>query len=104
MEKIKVGEYVRTISGNIGKYIIQQNINYIDTGKQYIGIDIEKDIVKQSSNIIDLIEVGDYVNGYEVRGKTNAKNGYIQVNYYMYSEQIGEGRYLTFDNEDIKKS
>ena len=53
---IEVGEYVRTDNGIIGKYIIQQNINYIDTGKQFIGIDIEKDIVKNSPNIIELIE------------------------------------------------
>ena len=63
MEEIKVGEYVRTDNGIIGKYIEKQRMDYIDTGKQQIGFDIEKDIVKHSPNIIDLIEEGDYVNG-----------------------------------------
>jgi hypothetical protein len=39
--------------------------------------DIEiKDIVKHSKNIIDLIEVGDYVNGYRVK-QINCKLEYI---------------------------
>ena len=31
--------------------------------------DVDKEILKHSFNIIDLIEVGDYVNGYEVTDK-----------------------------------
>ncbi len=71
--EIKVGEYIRTKKGNIGKvldittctgqkrkkYLIKWNIvkAYYITGTT---------IVKHSPKIIDLIEVGDYVNGYNV--------------------------------------
>ena len=69
--EIKVGEYVRTKKGNIGKvldittctgqkrkkYLIKWNIvkAYYITGTT---------IVKHSPKIIDLIEIDDYVNGY----------------------------------------
>lgn len=49
---IEVGEYVRTKKGKIFQY---------SKGRAYLGKDNE--IVKHSKNIIDLIEVGDYVNG-----------------------------------------
>ena len=96
MSKIKVGEYIRTKNGYIGKYIIQQNINYIDTGKNYIGFDIENDIVKCSPNIIDLIEVGDYVNGYYV------EKVWEQVNYRMAIDL--RGSYLGLSDEKFIKS
>ena len=55
--EIKVNDYVRTDNGIIGKYKVNKNwINVIETNNKDIGIDIEKDIVKHSKNIIDLIE------------------------------------------------
>ena len=61
---IEVGEYVRTKKGKIFQY---------GKGRAYLGKDNE--IVKHSKNIIDLIEVGDYVNGYKVISiDTNAPN------------------------------
>lgn len=67
MEEIEVGEYVRTISGNIDKvdalYGMIENTVHLENHKwQSI-----KNIVKHSPNLIDLIEVGDYVNGYRVK-------------------------------------
>ena len=56
------------------------------------------DIIKHSKNIIDLIEVGDYVNGYKVRGKTNEK---VVVDYYCYSEELAGGNWLTFYKANI---
>lgn len=63
--EIEAGEYIRTSIGYIGKYIRnslaegcvewQDNEGTFITGRN--------DIVKHSKNIIDLIEVGDYVNG-----------------------------------------
>lgn len=66
MGDIQVGEFIRTKYGDIGKYVIKQNIDFIETNNGYIGFNIEEDIVKHSKNIIDLIEIGDYVNGYKV--------------------------------------
>ena len=66
MKEIKVGEYVRSISGEINKvdalYGIIENAVHLEKHKWQ---DI-KNIVKHSPNIIDLIEVGDYVNGKKI--------------------------------------
>lgn len=50
--KLEVGMYVRTKHHGILKY-----------GDRFL---FDDDILKASHNIIDLIEVGDYVNGYRV--------------------------------------
>lgn len=85
---IKVGEYVRTNYGIIGK-IKRIELDNIDKSlKWYIfdrkRPDINKTdevyinkpyIVKHSKNIIDLIEVGDYVNGKYVREINQYKDG-----------------------------
>ena len=78
--KIEAGEYVRLDDGTIGKYEVNKNwINVVETNDRYIGFDIEKDVVKHSKNIIDLIEIGDYVNGYRVLEKTKIKNNEMQI-------------------------
>lgn len=73
MSKIEVGEYVRTDNGYIIK--IDENTNIFNLGykEQYVdmettiyGFTCEEEIVKHSKQLIDLIEVGDYVNGHRV--------------------------------------
>ena len=66
--EIEVGEYIRDKEGNITKII-----NILSLFKDvylYLGEDgyqySENAIIKHSKNIIDLIEVGDYVNGKRV--------------------------------------
>ena len=82
---MKIGDYARTKGGNIFK-IIGGNLDdweidisctqleqteenwfesnrYNDNGYWFT----DENIIKSSPNILDLIEVGDYVNGYEVR-------------------------------------
>ena len=80
---MKVNDYVRTTNGYIGKIfnineyreptlkygILTNYIDMVDT--HFIG---EEDIAKSSPNIIDLIEVCDYVNGCEVLDKYNYDN------------------------------
>ncbi len=63
---MKIGDYVRT-----KEYIrkirkIEQDYIYCD-----IGVFKENEIIKSSPRIIDLIEVGDYVNGYYVEDITS---------------------------------
>lgn len=61
---IEVNEYVRTKDGGIGKVIkTLSNRVFLDNLGYAVLI---KDIVKHSKQLIDLIEVGDYVNGYRV--------------------------------------
>ena len=70
--KLEVGMYVRTKNGIIDKVIIDYkgkcnspNCNCKHVSCQYNYYD-EVDIINASHNIIDLIEVGDYVNGWKV--------------------------------------
>ena len=66
--EIKVGDYVRTKNGKIrtvkntvAQYYITDRLNISDNNQF-----TKEDIVKHSKNIINLVEVGDYVNGYKV--------------------------------------
>lgn len=72
-DEIQVGEYVRT-RGTIGK-LIAVEYDKIDTSLKWYVLDAgnhKKEYVnkpyieKYSKNIIDLIEVGDYVNGHKI--------------------------------------
>ena len=68
--KLEVGMYVRTINGKIWVIASQQAIS----GHR-------KDIINASYNIIDLIEVGDYVNGYKVSFKGDDYQPFVQCDY-----------------------
>lgn len=71
--KLAVGMYVRTKWGinKINEYVPK-------SGQLYLKTDVchKSNVIKASHNIIDLIEVGDYVNGGQVREKTNE---YIRI-------------------------
>lgn len=77
--EIEVGEYVRTKNGLIDKvqnYSFSQKILHCENGMcidecNCIGTHLE-DIVNHSKNIIDLIEVGDYINENRVYKITSA--------------------------------
>ena len=95
MEEIKVGEYVRTISGNIDKvdalYGMIENTIHLENHKWQS----TKNIVKHNKNIIDLIEVGDYVNGDKVVDKDN--------NSILTLTDSGQTCYRSiFESKDIK--
>ena len=67
--EIEVGEYVRTKDGSITKIkeFYKSGIFYSIVGEDGILYGNPKEVVKyHSPNIIDLIELGDYVNGYKV--------------------------------------
>lgn len=108
MEKIKVGEYVRTEEGYIGILV-----EYIPNALNYLKIDVDREIrhrdtmidnyiytrygfqLKHSPNIIDLIEVGDYVNGILVTGKESTLlfteiKGIDNSGYHIPISQYGE--------------
>lgn len=79
--KLEVGQFVRTKSGYICKIINANDFrepnmkygveaNYLKD-VMFIGND---DIVKASYNIIDVLKVGDYVNGSKILGFENEYN------------------------------
>ena len=65
---IEVGDYVRTKSGEIGIFVEYRDDKFfckIKIKNTYYTPPIST-ITKHSKNIIDLIKVGDFVNGYRV--------------------------------------
>ena len=89
---MKVGDYVRT-KNKIYKIIdkkfdetILVDLFHIDTG----GYLMKNDIIRSSPNIIDLIEVGDYVNGHLIFDIAYApkKAVYIEDNQNKYGKNL----------------
>lgn len=72
MKEFEVGMYVRYTRGAINGYVPPRIGKIVDcSDSEIIKLDnnqiiINNDVKKASYNIIDLIEVGDYVNGYKV--------------------------------------
>ena len=72
--EIKVGELVRTHKGIIGT-LQSQELTYPEpsewilnvNGKEVVIVECDDYITKHSENLIDLIEVGDIVNGKEIK-------------------------------------
>ena len=102
---IEVGEYVRTKDGIIAKVTDVLNEYCIDCDDDVFDLEnapmmeipweyIEDYIVKHSKDLIDLIEIGDYANGYKVIAKTD--DGYIEI----LTEDIEQGELL--EEQDIK--
>ena len=99
-DKIEVGEYVRTKNGEIGKVLIfygkddcykkmnNYSVDYID------GAVYEEDIIKHSKNIIDLIEVGDFVNGNKVVGKDKTSIVLLTDEGQTFLRSIFEEKYI----------
>lgn len=90
---VEEGMYVRTKDGLIDKVIIDYkgscnnpncNCKHVSCEHNYYD---EENIIKASDNIIDLIEIGDYVNGKEVLNISEFKDGSRYI-------EFDEGRYL----------
>ena len=109
--KLEVGMYVRTKNGIIDRVIIDYkgkcnspNCNCKHVSCQYNYYD-EVDIINASHNIIDLIEVGDYVNGSKVIdisiiGKDKEK--WVWVEQMEDSNNKYGDDYVGYNNDQIK--
>ena len=60
---MEVGEYIRTKNGLIFQVDIEKKNLDIN---EFLNMGGDRDIIKHSKNIIDLIEVGDFVNGFKI--------------------------------------
>lgn len=99
--KLEAGMYVRTKSNGIQKVDNEGRIN-LGLIRPPAHIIKKEELLKCSLNIIDLIEVGDYVNGYIVLDiiKDNLGKTYIECGC---KDEIAHNYiYDTFYNEDIK--
>ena len=92
---MNVGDYVRTNDGYIYKIKkIPTEYKIIVDAKSLFGEELEiqnNEIIKSSPNIIDLIEVGDYVNGEKVVDKYDyiiAFDGGQDGNWYIRDDEI----------------
>jgi hypothetical protein len=99
--EIEVGEYVRTTTGEIEKIkkiafdddVLEEYYCFEKNFKEaYI-----EDIANHSKNIIDLIEVGDYVNGVMVESMNNSIK---PIPIPQYKNENGE--YVDYDESEIK--
>lgn len=70
--ELKKGMYVRYTRGVINGYVPPRIAKIVDcSDNELVRIDnwqviLRNDVIKARDNLIDLIEVGDYVNGYRV--------------------------------------
>ena len=88
--EIKDGMLIRTKGGNIYKILDEEaEIKFrMDLGIEHPfwhNGNFENEIIKASHNIIDLIEVGDYVNGVEVEEITD--NEIVLVDTHLYIDK-----------------
>ena len=119
--KLEEGMYVRTKKGMMAKIISKEDVSgslhkeeivfILDNGNR-LALNSRK-VIKARYNIIDLIEEGDYVNGYKI-DYINSKcetpflrsNQPYRVDNTLYSTLIEKGKDynqpLHFYNEDIK--
>ncbi len=106
--KLEVGMYVRTKDGDIDRVVLPYkgvcanplcNCKHISCERNYYDEDTIKTI---SNDIFDLIEVGDYVNGYIVEETKRSYDGKIWIDNGTRGYDEG-GEYIIWKrNEDIK--
>lgn len=95
--KLEVGMYVRTKNGMIAKIVSKEDVSgslhrkemvfILDNGNR-LALNSKK-VIKASKNIIDLIKVGDCVNGLTVvyNARNNGGNIVIVINGNAYNEK-----------------
>ncbi len=110
----KEGMYVRTplgIAKYLGKYDNIGSLHEFDkldeelwSGDIYgvvFDCDMKEIVLKASYNIIDLIEVGDYVNGFKVTSVQEVEEPYYPKR-LLFVEEPQDNVLKVFNNEDIK--
>jgi hypothetical protein len=106
---MKIGEYCRTDKGKIGKIVHFEPRDKYPYSYDRVILDTEghkrttRNIIKCSPNIIDLIEVGDYVNGLKVTGIGGTYHGRkdkaIRCDYCVNKET---GKWTMIYDDEIK--
>ena len=101
----EVGMYVRYKPLLSSKYVKINKIKEIEEKENCLHIWLEdkdliteKYLIKASYNIIDILEKGDYVNGYKVSFKDNDYKPFVQCDYPV---QEGTTNHYRFYEEEI---
>lgn len=111
--KLEEGMYVRTKEGEISKikWITVQRWEGLDNTieasfmlENKENIEYPRDNFKASHSLIDLIEVGDYVNGHEVIEVGIEEEGYryVELDFDKNCDELHWGEYSSLQNVDIK--
>lgn len=105
--KLEVGMFVKYTRGAINGYVPPRIARIVDcSDNELIKIDngqviLRSDVIKARHKIIDLIEVGDYVNGYLVTAVS--KDVYGETIVFVGQKLIEEaGYYGSYYSKDIK--
>lgn len=85
--KLEVGQFARLKNGYIVK-ILNVKDEWIETDTKFITRTFPQDFAKASYNIIDILKVGDYVNGKEVTDKFDYLLSFGNNDYYLNKEDI----------------
>ena len=101
--KLEVGQFVRTNYGKIDK-ILELNKSYVKGVSQkddFCAYDIDN-VIKASYNIIDILEVGDYLNGFKVsKIERYDTNTIIKIGNSTFNVLEGEKIYTpSYDNNN----
>lgn len=100
--KLEVGQFARLKSGYIVK-VLNVKDDWIETDTKFITRTFPKDFVKASYNIIDILEVGDYANGYKVTGIGGTYHGRKDIAIYCdYQENEKTGKWIMIYDDEIK--
>jgi len=105
--KLEVGMYVRYTRGMINGYVPPRIARIVDCSDDLlIKIDngqciLRSDVIKASYELIDLIEIGDYVNG-ELVVQVSDDKGWVFTEPVYFDEHRGEERHYCYNNYEIK--
>ena len=112
-DEIKVGEYIRTCNGEIGKLVkiefdeIDKSLKwYFYNDKRHYKRCVNKPyIVKHSKKIFDLLEKGDYVNGDRILALKGdiPESDVANKKDIVYTDYVDEyGEYYGLEKKDIE--
>ena len=90
-KELNIGDYVRTKKGEIYHVEHDEILKFLSNSNYH-------KIIKSSPNIIDLIEVGDYVNEHRVISINKEQNKIMEI--YLDTKDYFEE--VIYKNEDIK--
>lgn len=107
--ELKVGMYVRLVNDVEDIVVINKIANVFETtiltendGSIYQGEYTKENVVKASYNIIDILEVGDYVNRYPVKSISSVGKKIYEIEIKKTNNRKGVLIEKIKNNEDIK--
>lgn len=109
--ELEVGMYVRLVNEVVNIVVINKIANVSETtiltendGSIYQGVYIKESVIKASYNIIDILKVGDYVNGIEIIKIYEKGDSFAGNHNYIFKEktiEVCNDNYETIPHEAL---